>query len=108
MTGGGRPLHVAGVLLGRTRTRLADGWNAAARRGRTSTGRLTVPVSAWAASSPDDAARDEGPPARRVLPLPASARLTRAVTGARRPSLDAWNPLGPRTPPRWPRPVPQH
>ena len=34
MTGGGRPLHVAGVLLGRTRTRLADGWNAAARRGR--------------------------------------------------------------------------
>ena len=98
MTGGGRPLHVAGVLLGRTRTRLADGWNAAARRGRTSTGRLTVPVSAWAASSADDAARYEGPPARRVLPLPASARLTRAVTGARRPSLDAWNPLGPRTP----------
>ncbi|WP_406017321.1 hypothetical protein OHA07_08750 [Micrococcus luteus] len=89
---------MAGVLVGRTLTRLADAGNAAARQGRTSTGGLTVPAWAWAASPAGDAARGGVPLARRVLPLPASARLTRAVTGARRPSLDAWNPLGPRTP----------
>lgn len=97
MTGGGRPLHVAGVLIGRTRIRLADAWNAAARQGRASTGDLTVPASAWTASPAGDVTRDGDPLARRILPLPAPARLTRAVTGARRPSLDAWNPLGPRT-----------
>ena len=98
MTPGGRPLRLARLLADRTQVRVADVWNSAARQGRRLVGSLTLPSSAWTASPTTGEAIEGGPLAHRILPLPASARLTRAVTGARRLSLDAWNPLGPRTP----------
>ncbi|MCK6091736.1 glycosyltransferase [Micrococcus endophyticus] len=79
-------LRSLGARLG---ARAADTGAAAARRARTATGRLTLPERAWAAADVVDS------PAG-VLPLPAARSLRRALTGARTPALDAWQPLGPR------------
>lgn len=60
-----------------------------ARTLRATAGVRTLPERTWRAA--DVEWTGPGP-----VPLPAAASLTRALTGARVPSLDAWRPLGPR------------
>lgn len=93
----GRRALVRATLTGRRATaRLVDTGNALVRRARGASGTPTLPRAVWSAAS-REWVRDPGAPLhRRVVPLPAAASLTRALTGRRRPSLDAWCPLGPR------------
>ena len=60
-----------------------------ARTLRATAGARTLPERTWRAA--DVEWTGPGP-----MPLPAAASLTRALTGARVPPLDAWRPLGPR------------
>lgn len=80
--------ELGGVVARRTSTWAEDAGQASARALRTRAGATDLPASAWRAAA---AASSEAP-----LPLPAAASLLRALDGARRPSLDAYAPRGPR------------